>query len=158
MRPSTVTVSEPVATVGSMDPTNEIVPGKETVVRKRGANWSFHLPRRHTIEVDRENGHVHLNMPDQGTTYFLAGVEETDDEVIVSLGEPMIWHGPTSIGDQVLETTGYPLPEIQDEFERIKGRWLAAGLPEQEVHAYGQGSTHEDQLARLRRRLRKVGG
>lgn len=95
-------------------------------------------------------------MPDQGTTYHLAGVEETADEVIVKLGTRMIWHGPTSTGDAVLEAVGYLLPEIQDEFERIKRRWIAAGLPEQEVHAYAQGSTHEDQLAMLRRRLRQA--
>lgn len=135
---------------------NEIVPGKETVVRKRGADWSFHLPKRHTIAVDRDAGIVHLSMPDQGTTYRLAGLEETADEVIVKLGEPMMWHGPTSVGDTVLEASGYPLPEIQVEFERIKGRWIAAGLPQQEVHAYAQGSTHEDQLARLRRKLREA--
>lgn len=137
---------------------NEIVRGKETVVRRPGANWSFHLPKRHTIEVDRDEGIVHLSMPDQGTTYHLAGVEETADEVIVKLGERMLWHGPTSMGNSVLEAFGYPLPEIQDEFERIKGRWIAAGLPEQEVHAYAQGSTHEDQLTMLRRRLREVSG
>ncbi len=28
---------------------------KETVVRRRGADWSFHLPKMHSIEVDREN-------------------------------------------------------------------------------------------------------
>lgn len=137
---------------------NEIAPGKETVARRQGASWSFHLPKRHTIEVDREAGVVHLNMPDQGTTYHLAAVEETADEVIVKLGERMIWHGPTSVGDTVLEAIGYPLPEIQDEFERIKGRWIAAGLPELEVHAYAQGSTHENQLARLRRKLREANG
>lgn len=137
---------------------NEIVPGKETVVRRPGANWSFHLPKRHTIEVDPEAGVVHLNMPDKGTTYHLAGIEETADEVIVKLGERMMWHGPTSVGDAVLEATGYPPPEIQDEFARIEGRWIAAGLPEEEVHAYGQGSPHEEQLAWLRRRLREANG
>jgi len=53
-----------------------------------------------------------------------------------------------------LGSTVARLPEIQDEFERIKARWLEAGLPEQEVHAYAQGSTHEDQLAWLRSKLR----
>ena len=140
------------------EPRSEIVPGKETVVRKPGAGWSFHLPERHTIEVDQEEGLVHLKMPDQGTTYHLAGVEETADEVIVKLGDRMVWHGPTSVGENVLEARGYLLPEIQEEFERIKSRWIAAGLPEQEVHAYAQGSTHEDQLAMLRRRLREAKG
>jgi hypothetical protein len=137
---------------------NEIFPGKETVVRKQDADWSFHLPKGHTIQVDREAGVVHLNMPDQGTTYELGGIEETEEEVIVTVGQQMMWHGPTSVGDAVLETTGYSLPDIQEEFERIRGRWVAAGLPEQQVHAYAQGSTHEDQLAMLRRRLRAVNG
>ena len=88
----------------------------------------------------------------------LAGLEETADEVIVKLGERESWHGPSSTGETLLETTGYPLPEILEEFERVKGRWVAAGLPEQEVHAYAQGSNHEEQLAWLRRRLREATG
>lgn len=135
-----------------------IVPGKETVVRRPGAEWSFHLPRRHGIEIDQENGTVHLKMPLQGTTYELAGIEETADEVVVRLGPELGSHGPPWVGDSPPAPTGYPLPLIQEEFERIKGRWRAAGLPEQQVHAYAQGSSHEDQLARLRRKLREANG
>lgn len=136
----------------------KIVPGKETVVRRQGADWSFHLPRRHSIRVDRENREVHLDMPLQGSMFELAGIEETGDEVIVKLGPLLGSHGPPGVGDNVPEPVGYPLPLIQDEFERLKGRWIRAGLPEQQVHAYAQGSSHEDQLAWLRKRLREVGG
>lgn len=136
----------------------EIVPGKETAVRRPGASWSFALSPGDEIRIDRDAGTVSLEAPDQGTTWYLDGIEETDEEVIVKLGSEMVTHGPTAIGDARIEVIGYRLPEIQDEFERIKQRWLAAGLPEQEAHAYAQGSTHEDQLAMLRRKLRAANG
>ena len=134
--------------------TNEIVAGKEAVVRRRGADWSFHLPAQHEIEVNAEHNFVSLSMPLAGSTYQLAGITETDDEVIVALGDQLIGHA-TSVGENV-PPTGYPLPEIQDEFERLHGRWTQAGLPQQDFHAYAAGSTHEDKLRDIRRQLREA--
>lgn len=42
---------------------NEVVPGKETVVRRAGATWSFALREGETIKVDRDAGTVTLSMP-----------------------------------------------------------------------------------------------
>ncbi len=135
---------------------NELVPGKVTVVQRRGATWSFHLPRMHRIEVERENGLVTLATPHDGSTYHLAGIEETGDEVIVKLGEEIGGHA-SGVGEQVAEP-GYRLPQIQDEFERLRGRWMNVGLPEQEFNAWAQGASWESHLREIRRRLRGVGG
>jgi hypothetical protein len=135
---------------------NEIVSGKETVVRRRGADWSFHLPGQHELRVDQEAGHAQLTMPMEGTTYELAGIEETDDEVIIKLGAELSSHA-TGVGDNVAEP-GYRLPEIQEEFDRLRGRWNQAGLPPAEFNAYPAGATHEDMLRLIRRRLREVAG
>lgn len=133
----------------------EIVAGKETVVRRRGADWSFHLPYMHRIEVDQENNLVALSMPDSGSTYELGGIEETDDEVIVLLGHESGGHA-VGVGEGAPEP-GYRLPEIQDEVERLRGRWDNAGLPAHEFIAYGTGETHEDRFRMIRRRLREAG-
>jgi hypothetical protein len=129
-----------------------IVPGKETVVRRRGANWSFTLPEQHRIRINNEHRTVRLETPLEGTTYELAGVEETDDEVIVRLGAEISRGGVGAGGER-----GYPLPEIQDERARLQARWERLGLPIGEFHAYPQGATHEDKLRELRRRLREAG-
>jgi hypothetical protein len=140
-----------------METDNQIVPGRETVVRRSGADWSFSLPYRHEIEVDPGAGFVQLRTPDTATMYQLGGIEEADEEVMVKLGPELARSGPPSMGDVVLAPLGYPLPEIQDEFDRLTARYEEAGLPAQEVHAYAQGSTHEDQLRWLRKRLRDAG-
>jgi hypothetical protein len=129
--------------------------GKETIVRRRGATWSFHLLKMHSIEVDRENRLVSLNMPLQGTTYTLDDIEEDEEEVIVSLGSEIGRHD-AGVGNTPSELRGYPLPEIQEEFERLRGRWTAVGLPEAEFDVWAERSSHEDQLRKIRRRLREV--
>jgi hypothetical protein len=133
-----------------------IVPEKETVVRRRGADWSFTLPEFHRIEVDQANKTVHLRTPLEGTTYELAGLEESEDQVIVRLGTELGSHGPPSVGPSGPEPRGYPLPEIQDEFARLTARWERAGFAPHEVHVYPEGATHEDQLRMIRRRLREA--
>jgi hypothetical protein len=135
---------------------NEIAPSKETVVRRRNADWSFHLPAGHEIKIDRENRHVSLSTPQESSTYELAGIEETGDEVIVALGQ-WLGAGGIAVGDNEAPV-GYRLPEIQEEFERLRGRWLASGLSEQDFDAWAAGSSHEDKLREIRQRLREVGG
>ncbi len=125
-------------------------------MQRRGKTWSFHLPRMHRVEIDQENAFVSLSTPDDGSTYRLAGIEETDDEVIVKLGDEIGGHA-VGMGDYVPQP-GYRLPEIQDEFERLKGRWTSAGLPRQEFEAWAQGASWESHLHQIRRRLREVGG
>lgn len=123
-------------------------------MRRRGAEWSFTLPDGHEITIDQQAQTVSLSMPGEGSTYELAGIEETDSEVAVKLG-PKIGSHTTGTGQPMKWPKGYPLPEIQDEFERLKGRWLRAGLPQQEFDAWPRGATHETQLASIRARLRE---
>jgi hypothetical protein len=131
---------------------------KETVVRRPGAGWSFTIPYGHEVNVDDVNRQVHLGTPQSGSLYELAGVEQTEDETIVLLGDKLGDHGPPSVGDVGTPPLGYWLPEIQDEFDRLRVRWQRAGFELQEFNAYAPGSTQEDQLRMIRRRLREVGG
>gem|GEM_PF-3419828 len=136
------------------DPNRSVMPGKETVVRRHGSDWSFTLPEQHSIRIDHQKGWVRLGTPSGGSTFLLNGLDETDGEAIVSLGDEVAGAGPVSVGPIVSDARGYPLPEIQDELERLRARWVRAGYPEHEFNAYSQGSTHEDQLRRIRARLR----
>jgi hypothetical protein len=125
---------------------------KETVVRRPGAGWSFTIPYKHEVVVDEANGTVVLRTPMQGTTYSLAGVTDEGDERIVLLGRELGRNGPPNMSPPI----GYVLPEIQDEFNRLRTRWDQAGLDRQVFDAYAPGSGHEDQLRMIRRRLREV--
>ncbi len=116
---------------------NEIT--KETVVSRTKAGWSFHLPAQHKIEVDHENNVVSLSTPLERSVYHLAGITETDDEVIVELGALSGTHG-TGMGENAPEA-GYSLPQIHEEFDRLHGRWTQAGLSEHDFQAYATGST-----------------
>jgi hypothetical protein len=137
---------------------NTIVAGKETVIRRRGATWEFHLPHGHEIQLDPSNQIVMLSIPSQSSGYVLDGLEETAEEVVVCLGEEHGRSGPPTVGDgPISPALGYPLPLIQDEFERLASRYEEAGLPRQEIHAYAQGSGHGEQLRFLRKRLRDAG-
>ncbi len=133
-------------------------PPNETVVRRHGAGWSFTIPYGHQVKVDVVHRQVHLGTPQSGSLYELAGVEQTEDETIVLLGDKLGDHGPPSVGEAESPALGYRLPEIHDEFDRLRTRWQRAGLGLQEFNTYAPGSTHEDQLRKIRRRLREVGG
>jgi hypothetical protein len=135
---------------------SELIPGKQTVVQRRGATWAFHLPDRHEVQVNRDNNTVTLSQPDSGSTYELAGVEERDDEIIVKLGAEIAGHA-AGVGDQARQP-GYRMPEIQDEFERLRGRWERAGLNPQKFNAWAQGASWESHLTEIRRELRQAGG
>ena len=140
--------------IDSGDVPTELVQGKETVVRRRGAEWSFTLPDRHDLAIDQEAHTVSLSMPGEGSAYELAGIEETDSEVIVQLG-PEIGSHTTGTGQPMKWPKGYPLPE-SGRVQRLKARWLRAGLPQQEFDAWAQGATHESQLSRIRARRREA--
>jgi hypothetical protein len=126
-------------------------------VRRPGADWSFHLPSRHTIDVSEDGRYVSLGAAGEGSTYRLERVDNSNpDEQVVFLGEEVGRVGGGGWGNENREIRGYPFPEIQTEFERLRVRWLDAGLPEQQFSAWPSGATHEDQLRRIRRRLRSV--
>lgn len=121
-------------------------------MRRPGANWSFTLPEGHTIEI--EDDVVTLRaMPHASSRYRLERVEETDEERIVHLGRLHARSGGPP-KPEITRPEGYPLPEIQDEIERLRTRWRDAGLPEQGFTAYGEGETHEEHLREIRRTLR----
>lgn len=133
--------------------------GREVVIRPPGADWSFHLPEQHTVEVTEDRRYVNLSMPGRSTLFLVARIDESDpEEIVICLGEGRAWLGPGSwLSEGVPRGEGYPLPQIQDEFDRLKARWLAAGLDEQRFIAYARGDSHEDHLRMLRRTLRSVG-
>ena len=132
---------------------NELVPGKETVVRRRGADWSFQLPREHTLRVEGEL--VFLRTPQAGSIFKLIGTEERGDEVIVRLGGALRHLGPDGAGERVVAETGYPLPELEAEVARLGARWEEAGLSVPYFNAWPAGPPNERHLAELRRRLRE---
>ena len=137
------------------------IAGRETVVRRPGADWSFHLPKGHNARwADRDETMVTVRTGTQGSTHLLAGTDTTaaPDEVVVILGELRGDFGPGAGSADRPERSGYPFPEIQDELERLRVRWLVVGLPEAEFNAYPAGAVHEDQLRLIRRRLREAFG
>lgn len=95
-----------------------------------------------------------LAQPDSGSTYELAGVEEGEHEVVVKLGTERAGHA-IGVG-ATLRQPGYQLPEIQDELERLHGRWRNAGLPEQKFNAWAQGASWEEHLQKIRQALREA--
>ena len=132
-----------------------IVAGKETVIRRAGEDWSFGLPDGHTVQLTDDGKYVSLEVRLGGSSLF--AVERVDDsdpeEVVVFLGAQHGYAGPPTFGE--IESRGYPLPEIQDERERLRSRWLEAGLDEQDFDAYARGESHEDRFRTIRRALRQ---
>lgn len=136
-----------------------LVPGKESVVRRQGSTWGFTLPEQHTIEVDESNGNVAISTPGEGSDFRLDRIEETDDEVIVYLGDELGRHGPAAVvgeGEPLPPARGYPFPEIQDEIQRLRSRWIQAGGAGADFDAWAQGDDWETYLRRMRRELREV--
>jgi hypothetical protein len=130
--------------------------GKETVVRAPGRNWSFHLPKGHGVELAANGRSVVLAAGGMSSIYTVDGIEHLDPgEVVLRLGELRGKSGPASSGFPV-EAHGYPIPMIQEEFDRLRERWANAGLNEQEFNAWEQGSDWERQLRRIRARLREA--
>jgi hypothetical protein len=75
-----------------------IAGGKHVVVHPPDGS-PFRLPHGHGIAIDDTTGYVTLAMPAGGTVYELAATEETESEVVVSLGREVTrWK------------QGYPLP------------------------------------------------
>lgn len=132
-----------------------IVTGKETAIRRGGEDWSFGFPDAHTVYLTGDGNYVSLEVPLGGSSVF--AVERIDDsdpeEVVVFLGAQHGYAGPPTFGQ--VETGGYPLPEIQDERERLRSRWLDAGLDEEDFNAYARGESHEDRFRSIRHTLRQ---
>jgi hypothetical protein len=98
-------------------------------VRARGSNWTFTVPEQHRLEIDEERRRVVLATPLEGSVFELAGIEETSEERVVSLGDELEserW-GPPGVGERVPEPRGYSLPTIDVELARLKARWREVG-------------------------------
>jgi hypothetical protein len=137
---------------------NELVPGKETVVRPRGET-PFHLPTGHSIGVTMDRRYASLSDGRNTTMYPVDKIHETDDEVIVCLGEPSGSSGPlrSEWGGTAGEPTGYPLPTIDLELARLDVRWQDARLGKR-LPNHEAGAEYESHLALVRRRLREACG
>lgn len=121
---------------------------KEIVVYRSG--WGFRLPDQHTIRVNGVDRLIDVSMPQRGGTYTLERVEETDEEyrVHVAAGGP---HSGHALGDLPAE---YPFPTINEELERLRLAWLAAGLRETDFNAWAQGASWDSQTSAIRAQLR----
>src|SRR5690348_17033608 len=102
--------------------------------------------------MTEDRRYVNFSMPGRSTLFQVERIDESDpEEVVVYLGEGRAWSGPGSwMGEGLPRAEGYQLPQIQDEFARLKVRWLAAGLKEQRFVAYARGDSHDDHLRKLR--------
>lgn len=126
----------------------EPVTDKEIVVYRGG--WGFRLPEQHTIHLNLTDNLVEISMPQRGGTYVLERSEETEDEfrVYVGPGGPLIGH---AIGDLPAE---YPFPAIDEELERLRHAWIAAGLRETDFNAWAQGAGWDSRTTAIRAQLR----
>ena len=134
---------------------NELVAGKETVVRPRGGT-PFHLPLGHTIELTADQRYASVSDGRNSTMYPVETIQETDDEVIVCLGGPSGSSGPRSSGwgGTDAEPTGYILPTTDLELARLGVRWEQARLGKLPSHE--AGSEYESHLAWIRKQLREA--
>ena len=92
----------------------EIVEGKRTFIKHNG--HEFELPEQHTAELGELRGTqtISLDTPGSGGIYWVRGIDETDDRVIVH-GDPeaAMAHGPggsVADGAPIPEVVGYPFP------------------------------------------------
>jgi hypothetical protein len=136
---------------------NQLRPGKETIVRPRG-DTPFHLPTGHTIELTADQRYASVSDGRNTTMFPVEKIEETDDEVIVCLGEPSGSSGPlgSEWSGTATEPTGYPLPTIDLELARLGVRWQEARLGTR-LPSHQAGAEYESYLALIRQQLRQAG-
>ncbi len=132
-----------------------IIEGREVVVRARGENWSFTLPHGHDLEI--KNQQVSLSMGYASSLYTLVGTSDADpEELIVSIGDRLGTVGPGGVGDFVPEPTGYSIPTIDEEIQRLEARCSEARGDWQRISAWAAGDTYESRLRRIRGELRRL--
>jgi hypothetical protein len=132
------------------------IEGREVVIRPERRDWSFTLPEQHAIDFINDD-YVELSTPHASTTFHFDGISTADpEEAVVLIGPAVAWNGQGGAGGQVPMPTGYPIPEIQEEFERLQARCRDAGGDWQRVNAWAQGQTHEGHLRNIRAELRAL--
>jgi hypothetical protein len=128
----------------------------EVVIRRQGESFAFTLPDGHEFSVldDVPNGRrplARIGIPGaRGETCAIVGIEARDGESEYVL-EPV--GVSSSVGNQ---PTGYAWPLIQDEHDRLRRRWVAAGGAETAFDAWGRHNTHDEQFREWRAEIRRM--
>lgn len=132
------------------------IPEREIVIHRRGASFAFSLPYGNTFEiVDGQDEHgrplARISVPGaQGETVAV-------DEIIEREGEIEYVVEPTGFASSVgAQPVGYPWPRVQDEHERLRVRWEAAGGRPTDFLAWAQGASYESQFRDWRARIRAM--
>jgi hypothetical protein len=134
-----------------------IIEGREPVIRPEGQDWSFTLPDPHTITLTWDERFVILSTGYASAMFEVLAINSTDpEEIAISVGSVAMQGGGAGVGGHVPELTGYPLPSIDEEFERLRSRCRDAGGDWQRVGAWAEGDTHETCLRRVRGELRAL--
>lgn len=129
--------------------------GRDIVIYPHGAGWGFRLPAQHTVTVNPDQNLAYLAIPDHGSGFSLAGVEETEGELRIHLG--VATSDAHAIGTgRVPSLRAYSFPQIQHELERLKTELVSLGGSEQEANAWAQGASYDSHTERLRERIREL--
>jgi hypothetical protein len=130
--------------------------GREVVVRLEGRDWSFTLPDQDQIDFVNDDD-VMLSVPHASTTFHLVGISTADSqEAVVVIGKAVARTGPSGVGDYVPEPTGYPIPEIHEEFARLEARCRDAGGDSQDLPSWAGRKGHEDHLRSTRATIQPI--
>jgi len=135
--------------------TSPLADGRDVVIYPAGAGWGFLLPQQHAISIDEDALTVYLAIPDHGSGFHLARLENAEGELRVHLGPPNSNAHAVATG-RVPALRAYSFPRIQDELARLKAALVDAGGTAQEADAWAQGASHDSHTARLRARIRDL--
>ena len=129
---------------------------REIVIKRSGGSFAFSLPYGNTFEIldsqdERGRPLARIGMPGAaGETVALAQTIEREGEIEYVVD-------PTGIASAVgRQPLGYPWPQVQDEHERLRVRWEAAGGRPTDFLAWRQGASWESQFTEWRARIREM--
>ncbi|HEY7421695.1 MAG TPA: hypothetical protein VH541_06775 [Gaiellaceae bacterium] len=135
----------------------QFIDGREIVVQAPKDNWSFHLPRGHSLELTEHRRFVILSAGVCSSLFELKGTsEEQPGELLVMLGDRKGNVGPGGVGGYVPEPTGYPLPTFDEERKRLESRCAEAGGEWTRISSWAAGDTWESCMRRVRAEIRAM--
>jgi len=132
------------------------IEAREIVIRRCGGSFAFSLPHGNTFEIlDSQDKRARLlariGVPGAaGETVAVAEIVERDGEIEYIVEPAGV---SSSVGRQ---PPGYSWPQVQDEHERLRVRWEAAGGRPTDFLAWRQGASWDSQFAEWRARIREM--